>query len=256
MFVRPVDGHDDLLAFRYDFAIEGKAADDGTRTETITEAENGDLIIEGYAAVFDGLDRENENFAEGAFQRGIKSFLTGAASLNYHHKHDHGIGKVLALEEHPGKGLWMRARVDYQPESSPFRYIYNGVKKGTYTALSVGGFFKRALTKLGKRIVDMDFTEISITPVPVHPGPSFAVVAGKALDDIKLGEGDPPKDSDVRAEIMEAEDAIREAIAKLDGIFTRIVTKTQKETESEEETDSEENVETPQVVEPAQPVAE
>lgn len=184
MFVKPVDGSDDTYAFRYDFLLEGKALKEGDGSADVVtiDEESGDLIIEGYAAVFDGVDRQNENFVDGAFKRGIKSFLGGAASLNFHHKHDHGIGKVLDLREEEGKGLWMRARVDYQPESSPFRYIYNGVKKGTYSALSVGGFFKRKLTELGYRIADTDLTEISITPVPVHPGPKFAVVAGKALE--------------------------------------------------------------------------
>jgi hypothetical protein len=77
--------------------------------------------------------------------------------------------------------LWTRARVDFQPESSPLRYIYNAVKKGSYKGLSLGGFFKRALVKGRRMIVDADFTELSITPVAVHPKTRFAVVAGKAL---------------------------------------------------------------------------
>lgn len=159
----------------YPFHADGKAL------TTTRETESGDLIIEGYAAVFDGIDRQDENFSEGAFRRAIRAFLNAQASLNYHHRHDLGIGKVLELREIPGKGLWMRARVDYQPESSPLRWIYNGIRKGTYNALSVGGFFRRKLTAAGWRIADMDFTEISVTPVPVHSGTSFAVVAGKAL---------------------------------------------------------------------------
>jgi hypothetical protein len=68
----PVKGHDDLVAFRYDFTLEGKAVD----APVITEAEDGDLIIEGYAAVFDGLDREGENFDEGAFDRPRSASIT------------------------------------------------------------------------------------------------------------------------------------------------------------------------------------
>ena len=160
----------------YPFHADGKAL------SSARELDTGDLIIEGWAADFSGIDREGENFIEGAFQRGIKAFLSRQASLNYHHRNEYGIGKVLELREVEGKGLWMRARVDYQPESSPLRWIYNGIKKGTYNALSVGGFFRRKLTAAGWRIADMDFTEISVTPVPVHPGTSFAVVAGKALE--------------------------------------------------------------------------
>ncbi|MBB4663017.1 HK97 family phage prohead protease [Conexibacter arvalis] len=153
----------------------------GGKSLDATILENGDLLVVGYAAVWDGLDREGENFLNGAFQRGIKTFLEGQATLAFHHQHDKGIGKVLELREDE-RGLWMKARVDFQPESSPLRYIYNGIKKGTYNALSVGGFFARTLTARGWRISAVDVTEVSVTPVPAHPGTSFAVVAGKALD--------------------------------------------------------------------------
>jgi HK97 family phage prohead protease len=167
----------------YPFHADGKAL------ASARELDTGDLIIEGFAADFSGVDRQGENFAPGAFRRGIDAFLRRQASLNWHHKHDHGIGKVLELREIEGKGLWMRARVDYQPESSPLHWIYNGIRKGTYNALSVGGFFARRLTAGGWRISGVDFTEISVTPVPVHPGTSFAVVAGKALDDMRGSSG-------------------------------------------------------------------
>ncbi len=204
----------DLVAFQHDFTLEGKSV--------VTEEENGDLIIEGFAASFEGLDREGENFVPGAFERGIKSFLGRQASLCFHHKHDQGIGKVLDLQERP-EGLWMKARVDFQPDSSPLRYIYNAVKKGTYNGLSVGGFFKRTLNKGRRMIADMDFTEISVTPVPVHPGTKFAVVAGKALaDDLKIPDGvvkpdlpeDKIRDQDFFA-LQEALNMLGEVISKL-----------------------------------------
>lgn len=217
MFVRPLDGDDDTFAFRYGFTLEGKAVEDGP-SQIVTEDENGDLIIEGWAAVFEGEDRQGENFADGAFKRGIKSFLNGSATLAFHHKHDHGIGKVLELDEVEGKGLHMKARVDYQPESSPLRYIYNGIKKGTYNALSVGGFFKRAYQEGKRRIVDTDLTEISVTPVAVHAGTSFGVLAGKALQDFKLPEK-PQEEGDIRAE---DEELISFYINGLSKIFDRI----------------------------------
>jgi len=178
LFVKPVDGHDDLVAFQYGFALEGKAAGD----TFVTELDDGDLLIEGWAADFTGDDREGENFTDGAFTRGIKSFLTGQASLCFHHQNDKGIGRVLDLKEVEGKGLYMKARVDKQEPTSPLYYIYNAIKKGTYRGLSVGGFFKRKYVEGKRRIADMDFTEISVTPVPVHPGTGFSVVAGKALE--------------------------------------------------------------------------
>lgn len=183
--VRPVAGHDELTQFVFDFVPSAKALDDGTPGQLVTEADNGDLIIEGYAAVFDGQDRQGENFMDGAFQRGIKSFLDGQAGLCYHHKHDKLLGKVLDLHEEEGKGLKMKARVDGAIKTHPeLGTYYNQIKNGSLNALSVGGFFRRTLTAAGRKIADMDFTEISVTPVPVHSGTRFAVVAGKALSDM------------------------------------------------------------------------
>lgn len=188
--IKPIEGQPDIFAFVHDFWLEGKALENGQNAETVTELENGDLLIEGWAASFDGLDRQGENFVDGAFQRGIKAFLEGQSPLCFHHQNDKGIGSVLDLEEKEGKGLWMKARVDFQPESSPLRYIYNAVKKGSYKGLSVGGFFKRAMVNGRRMIADMDFTEVSITPVAVHPKTKFAVVAGKALtSDLNIPDG-------------------------------------------------------------------
>lgn len=206
--VKPVEGHPDVLAFRHDFWLEGKALEDGGYQPTVSEDENGDLIIEGWAASFDGLDRTGENFVDGAFDRGVKAFLEGQSALCFHHQNDKGIGSVLDLTPVEGKGLWMKARVDFQPESSPLRYIYNAIKKGSYKGLSVGGFFKRAMVKGRQMIADMDFTEISVTPVAMHPKTKFAVVAGKALDDFTP---EPPASEEGKSldDLAAAADALR-----------------------------------------------
>lgn len=161
------------------FELQGKALE----SKPVTVLEDGDLLIEGWAADFEGLDRQGENFTRGAFEHSIKTFLNGSAALCFHHKHDLAIGSVLELREVEGKGLYMKARVDRQGPSSPLRYIYDGIRKGSYRGLSVGGFFKRKRTASGWRISSVDFTEVSVTPVPVHPRTSLAVIAGKALDD-------------------------------------------------------------------------
>lgn len=227
--IAAVPGSDDLVQFRYDFTLEGKALEDGS-APTVTEDASGDLIIEGYAAVFEGMDREGENFTEGAFQRGIKSFLGGQAALCFHHKHDQIIGKVLDLREEEGKGLWMRARVDKQEKQSPLRHIYDGIRKGSINGLSVGGFFKRAMVAGKRMIADMDFTEISATGVPVHSGTNFAVVAGKALaSDIKV-----PEPLTVAEETEIREDDLRSInylFEELDAFFRRIEDNVSKRTE-------------------------
>lgn len=215
-----VEGDSDLFKFRYDFTLDGKALD----SQTVIEDENGDLIIEGYAAVFDGVDRQGENFAEGAFERGIKSFIDGQSSLCYHHKHDKCLGKVLELSEEKGKGLKMKARVDGAIKTHPeLGTYYNQIKSGTLKALSVGGFFRRSLTGAGPRITDMDFTEISVTPVPVHTGTHFNVLAGKALaSDLKTQHVQVPDlpENEIREEDFMN---IQWALESIDGIFARLM---------------------------------
>jgi HK97 family phage prohead protease len=148
----------------------------GKSFSNVYELSDGDLIIEGVAANWD-KDRENESFAPGAFQRGIKAFLDGSATLAFHHKHEKVLGKVLSLEEMPG-GLKMRARVDGAIKNHPeLGVIYEQIKRGTLNSLSCGGFFQR----LGNKIVNVDITELSVTPVAVGHRTNFAVVAGKAL---------------------------------------------------------------------------
>lgn len=215
--IAPVPGHDDIVAFQFPFGLEGKALDDGEVESTVTELDNGDIKIAGWAALFDGIDRQGENFAEGAFQRGVKAFVDGHSSLCFHHEKKKVLGKVDKLDEVPGKGLWMEATVDYQPESSPLRWIYNAVKKGTMRGLSVGGFFKKKWTEAGRKIIDMDFTDVSITGVPVHPGTSFAVVAGKALEDLEI-----PAKPDVDEVREEDEELIRHSVSLLKQVFDRI----------------------------------
>jgi HK97 family phage prohead protease len=210
-FLRAIEGDPDLFAF----TAGGKALTD----ESVQVEENGDLIIEGYAAVWEGDDREGENFAPGAFSRAAKSFVDAGGPLCFHHKRDHVLGKVTDLEE-DDKGLRMRARVDGAVAKHPtLGVIYEQVKKGTLKGLSVQGFFKRALLAGKRKITDVDFTEISVTGVPMHTGPSFAVVAGKALvDDVTIPEV-PQVDGEVRDQDLEA---VNYLLIELEGLFNRI----------------------------------
>lgn len=221
-FVRPVADAPDLVAFQFPFEVTGKALSDGSNEPTVTTEDNGDMIIEGWAANFDGIDRQGENFVDGAFVQGIKSFLAGQAALCFHHKHDQVLGKVLDLKEVEGKGLYMRARVDGAIKDHPtLGAIYSQIKNGTLNALSVGGFFRRAATNLGTRITDMDFTEISITGVPVHPKTSFDVIAGKALEGFEsqtdtIQTGEQPLDNFLES-LSSALDNFESALSATEG---------------------------------------
>lgn len=160
--------------FSYDFAMDEKAV-------KRFEDENGDLIIEGYASDF-GLDRQDEAFEPGAFQRGLKTFLATNPIMLYHHKYDKALGQFTdaLVDEH---GLWVRGRVDKPAAGSWAEDVYNKIKRGTIKSFSVGGLFKRRMTPNGPRIYDVDLGEISVTPFPVNPRTNFAVIAGKAFEE-------------------------------------------------------------------------
>jgi hypothetical protein len=121
--------------------------------------------------------------------------------------------------------------------------LYQQIKRGTFNGLSVQGFFKRALAEGGPKIVDMDFTEISVTPTPVHTGPRFAVVGAKALTDIdfKIETGTEDDNEDVRAAAMEMEEQMRSVLAGLQGMnqaLTRLTdARLKKDDKPEDESD-------------------
>jgi HK97 family phage prohead protease len=223
LYLKPVEGDDDLFGF----AIGGKALTD----ESITVEENGDLIIEGYAAVWDGEDREGENFAPGAFERASKAFIESGGPLCYHHKADHQLGQVTYLRE-DDKGLQFKARVDGVCADDPkLKRIYHQIKNKTLRGVSVGGFFKRALIEGKRKIADMDFTEISVTGVPMHTGPSFAVVAGKALtSELRVPAAVKPDEEVIRdADFRE----IQWALDTIDSILTKVGRRGKDDSESD-----------------------
>lgn len=184
LFVRPLKEDNSVVAFQFPFQLAGKSLDDGARASVVTEQDNGDLLIDGMAAVFDGLDRQSEQFAPGSLAAGIKAFLAGGAPLCFHHKHDQVLGRVLEMEEVEGKGIRALARVDGAIKNHPvLGTIYEQIKNGSIASYSLGGFFKRAMTPNGPRIVHVDPTELSATAVPVMAnGTQFSVIAGKALE--------------------------------------------------------------------------
>lgn len=203
----------------YSFAVSGKAL----TTDQITVEDNGDLLIDGYAAVWEGDDREGENFAPGAFERASKAFLAAGGPLCFHHKRDHVMGSVLDLKE-DDVGLRFKARVDGETQKDPkLATIYHQIKKGTIRGVSVGGFFKRAIIEGKRKIADMDFTEISVTGVPMHTGPSFAVVSGKALME-EIKETIPAAPEELANEEIRDSDAeqISFLVEELNALFGRI----------------------------------
>lgn len=188
--------------FLFDFIPEGKSAQ-------VIEEEDGSLTIEGYGADFD-VDRQDEAFEPGAFERGLKNYLETNPVLCYHHQFDKALGRVVSAEV-DGSGVHIKAQVDKPAAGSWAEDVYNKIKSGTIKAFSVGGIFRRKLTENGPRIHDVDIAEWSVTPVPINPRTTFNVVAGKAF------ESEETLDPEVDFSAIDgALDAFNEALNKYD----------------------------------------
>jgi len=149
--------------------------------DSVEELADGDLLLEGWAALFDGEpDRDGEVFDSRAFDKAISEFIEGTGALLFHHEKKTVLGRVLSLEKRPG-GVWMRARVDGAiRDDNRLKTLYQQIKRGSIRSASVGGYFRRA----GKRITAVDLVEVSLTATPVGNRLSpLALVGAKALGD-------------------------------------------------------------------------
>lgn len=193
---------------------------DAPKNVTAVETKAGDLVVSGMAAVWAGLDRQQENFVRGAFRDSIREFLAqpSGAPLCFHHQKAKAIGQVIDLRE-TDEGLAFKALVTKQEPSSPLYYIYDGIRRGVYKGVSVAGIFKRRLMEGGFRIAKADLVEISITPAPVHPLTYAMAEEVKAMQDFCSAGGRSL--DDVAAELAQLENrmtlwAARSELAKLE----------------------------------------
>jgi HK97 family phage prohead protease len=184
----------------FHWTLSGKAA-------PAVEVDHGDLLIEGWCLRFDETDRENERWLEnGVLLRSIEKFVQGNAPVCHHHDYRTVLGRAVSADYVPGKGIKVKAIIDHQPPGSPWRHLYEAVKRGRLANLSFGGIFKREQTAKGPVLVDADFLELSVCGTSVGRGTSFAVVAGKALTAVPgygVGGADDLSDLRARLEILE-----------------------------------------------------
>jgi hypothetical protein len=116
------------------FTYDGKAL-------SAVELVEGDMLLEGFAVIFAGLDRTMENFSPGCLTRACRAFLEGSARLCFHHQTADVLGKVLEMSEVPGVGIGVKARVDGAIKTHPvLGTLYRQIKNGTLTGLSLGGY--------------------------------------------------------------------------------------------------------------------
>lgn len=156
--------------FELGFVLDGKSV--------VEKQADGKLRIEGYAATL-GLDRKDEAFLPGVFEKGLDKYFKDNPVLLYHHHYDQALGTVEEVKL-DGKGLFVKAALDDPEPNTPLADVYNKVKSGTIKGFSIGGIFKRKMTPNGPRVHHADFAEISVTPLPLEAGSLFAL-AGKAF---------------------------------------------------------------------------
>lgn len=162
----------EVASFELGFTLEGKAVAE--------QASDGKLRIEGYAATL-GMDRKDEAFLPGVFEKGLQKYFHDNPVLLYHHQYDKALGTVEDVKI-DGKGLFVKAALDPPAPGSWAEDVFNKVKSGTIKGFSIGGIFKRKMTPHGPRVHEADFAEISVTPLPLEAGSLFQL-AGKAFGD-------------------------------------------------------------------------
>ena len=188
--------------FQLDLTLDAKAS--------VSEDDDGSVWVEGYASDF-GLDRQDEAFEPGAFEKGMKNFMKNPVIL-YHHKMDEAMGQVKEFE-HRNDGLWIKARLDAAEPGTAAADRLRKVKSGTIRGMSVGGKFHRRKGPDGKaRIFQADLLEISLTPTPINPRSLLGVV-GKAFGDEEL-EADDAKSIDLGP--------MMERLERVAGVFAKV----------------------------------
>lgn len=136
------------------------------------EDEDG-RIIEGYASVFNIEDRDGEVMEEGAFDKGLATFMKNPIVLLGHNPNE-PIGTVLDTRVDK-TGLFVKVKIadGSEPADNAWKLINQGVLK----AFSVGGMFQ----KVKNRIVEWDLLEISVVSVPANQRAVFSVAKAAEL---------------------------------------------------------------------------
>lgn len=145
--------------------------------------DDGDLLIAGYAVVFDEPDRERDRFESSALDDALRRFKErGHLGIHFHHRIPVILGSVLEMKK-TDRGIYVVGRVDKQVPSSPWHAHYEGIRKGGIRGLSIGaGKFVRETLGDGSRSIARveDLIEISVTATPAHPATAFKVVPWSA----------------------------------------------------------------------------
>jgi HK97 family phage prohead protease len=153
-------------------------------TKGVTEAD-GTVVISGYAATWNTLDRVGDTIDPKAFDEALEVFKKNP-TLCWLHDRQKVIGEITTFKK-DDVGLFIEARIPKPAEGSePWAITaYDKVRTGIYKALSIGGKWVHAFNKtIGRPYIKKvtDLFEVSVVGVPCNPDTVFAV-ATKQFED-------------------------------------------------------------------------
>jgi HK97 family phage prohead protease len=129
--------------------------------------------VEGYAAIFDKVDRHLDRIEPGAFSKSLETH-GGVLPLLWLHNFDYVLGDAKAVEDR--KGLRIEGRM---LKSIPkAQEVYSLVRAGVVSAMSFGYVpIKTTFDGKHRLIKEVDIREVSLTPrsIAANPGTEASV---------------------------------------------------------------------------------
>jgi uncharacterized protein len=141
-----------------DCELELKASSDG-----------GPGTLEGYAAVFGNVDRDNEVIVPGAFARSLEDFKASGFLCNGHNWKEE-LGTIVDAKE-DDRGLFVVAEFFSTPDAQQVRSrLAEKQARGRRQGMSIGYRVKSAEKRNGVRYLEeIDVMEASVVTVPANP---------------------------------------------------------------------------------------
>lgn len=138
-----------------------------------------DGTFEGYAAVFNNVDRGGDVIEKGAFRRTI-DHKGGALPVLWQHDTATPIGVGVEMREDE-RGLWVKAKLALTTAKG--REAYDLLKMGAIKGLSIGYRVIKDAVENGKRLLkEIELFEYSVVTIPMNPLAEVAAVkAGRML---------------------------------------------------------------------------
>jgi uncharacterized protein len=139
-------------------------------------------ILEGYAAVFGNVDRDNEVIVPGAFAKSIQDFKQSGFLCNQHNWKEE-LGTITDAKE-DDRGLLISAEFYSTPDAQQVRQrLAEKMARGRQQGMSIGYRVKQAEKRNGVRqLLELDLLEVSVVTVPANPQARVSAVKELDLD--------------------------------------------------------------------------